>query len=287
MSIITISRGSHSRGKEVAEEVAASLGYSCVSRDVFLEASKTWNVPEIKLERAIHKAPLFLERISYGREKYIAYIQSAVLKRLQGDNVVYHGLAGHFFLKGVAHVLKVRIIADLEDRVRLIMKRESMARKDALRFLKKVDDERRNWSRHLYGIDTHDPSLYDLVVHIRKITVDDVVDIIRHTVQLDHFKTTPDSQRAMDDLVLAAEVKAALVELKPDVEVSARDGIVNVHTRAPESVEMGLFRKMKGVAEGIPGVKGFKAHILPLTPHRWDSPAQQEGPGARSPTDSA
>ena len=135
MSIITVSRGSASRGKEVAEKVAAALGYECVSRDVLLEASKSWNVPEIKLERAIENAPGILDHVSYGRKKYIAYIRSAILKRLRDDNVVYHGLAGHFFLKDVAHVLKVRIIADLEDRVKLVMEREGGSEKDALRVL--------------------------------------------------------------------------------------------------------------------------------------------------------
>lgn len=72
MSIITISRGSYSRGKEVAEKVAAALGYECISREVLLEASEQFNIPEIKLVRAIHDAPSILERFTYGKERYVA-----------------------------------------------------------------------------------------------------------------------------------------------------------------------------------------------------------------------
>jgi len=36
MSIITISRGSYSRGKEVAVKLAQALGYECLSRDILL-----------------------------------------------------------------------------------------------------------------------------------------------------------------------------------------------------------------------------------------------------------
>ena len=57
MAIITISRGSYSRGEEVAQKVAQKLGYECISRDILLEASKEFNIPEIKLVRAIHDAP--------------------------------------------------------------------------------------------------------------------------------------------------------------------------------------------------------------------------------------
>ncbi|MGB9436525.1 MAG: cytidylate kinase family protein [Desulfobacterales bacterium] len=34
MGVITISRGSYSKGKEIAEKLAQQLGYECVSRDI-------------------------------------------------------------------------------------------------------------------------------------------------------------------------------------------------------------------------------------------------------------
>ena len=40
MPIITISRGSYSKGKEVAEKVARKLGYRCIARDAIIETSK-------------------------------------------------------------------------------------------------------------------------------------------------------------------------------------------------------------------------------------------------------
>ena len=41
MAVITISRGSYSRGKEIAEKVAAKLGYTCISRDLLLGVERT------------------------------------------------------------------------------------------------------------------------------------------------------------------------------------------------------------------------------------------------------
>src|SRR4030042_3904870 len=117
MSIITISRGSYSKGKEVAEKIAQKLGYECIARDTIIESSKEFNIPEIKLIRAIHDAPSILERFNCSKEKYLAYLHVNMLEHFPKDNVVYHGLAGHFFIKNISHVLKVRIIADMEDRV--------------------------------------------------------------------------------------------------------------------------------------------------------------------------
>jgi cytidylate kinase len=206
MSIITISRGSYSKGKEVAEKVCQRLGYECVERDAIIDASKEFNILEIRLIRAIHDAPTILERFNYSKEKYLAYLQLAMLERFQKDNIVYHGLGGHFFVRNISHVLKVRIIADMKDRVKLEMERERISREEALRILKNDDNERRKWSKYLYGIDTWDPSLYDLVIHIRKITTDDAADIICRTVGLEHFRTTPESQKALNSLLLAARV---------------------------------------------------------------------------------
>jgi hypothetical protein len=54
MPVITISRGSYSHGREVAEKLCARLGYRCLSREIILKASEHFNTPEIELTKAIH-----------------------------------------------------------------------------------------------------------------------------------------------------------------------------------------------------------------------------------------
>jgi hypothetical protein len=39
MGVITISRGSYSKGKEIAEKLAQKLEYDCISREILLQAS--------------------------------------------------------------------------------------------------------------------------------------------------------------------------------------------------------------------------------------------------------
>jgi cytidylate kinase len=266
MSVITISRGSHSYGMAIAEKVAQRLNYECIARDVLLDASKEFNIPEIKLLRAIKDAPSILDRFTQGKLKYVAYIQAALLNHLKRDNVVYHGFAGHFFVGGVSHVLKVRILADLETRIKLVMERDGISRKEALRFIKGLDHERRKWSQGLYGIDTGDASLYDLVIHINKIMVDDAADIIYNTVRLKQFQTTSESQQAMNDLALAAEVKAVLISMAPNVEVSAQKGVVYVQARAPQAAEKALTQDIRKALKAVPGIQEAQVRVLPSVP---------------------
>jgi len=262
MAIITISRGSYSKGKEIAEKVAQELGYVCLSReDILREASEKWKIPQVKLIRAIHNAPGILERLGYGKEQFVVYLQATILKHMKKESLVYHGLAGHFFVNGVSHVLKVRILADMEDRVRLEMQRENIPAKEALRILEKDDEERRKWSKYMYGIDTWDPAAYDLVVHIKKITVEDAVDVICHTVTRPHFQPTAESKKIMDDLALAAEVKATLIGFKPDIEVLADQGLVLVQTRTSLSEEEMVIEEIKKMVREVPSVKDVQVKV--------------------------
>jgi cytidylate kinase len=264
MPIITISRGSYSRGKEVAEKLARKLGYACLSRDILLEASDEFDIPEIKLVRALHDAPTVLERFSHGKERFVSYIRSALLQHVLKDNVVYHGLAGHYLLSDIPNVLKVRIIADMEDRVQEEMKRENISAEKALYVLKKDDDERRKWSLQLFGTDTWDSRLYDMVLNIKNLTVDDAVELLAETAKKPIFQTTPESRRILENLALAARVRMTLVKIDPMVDVSAEDGVVNLtNVNKTLAANSAALAEMKQRAEDIEGVKKVVLNLFP------------------------
>ena len=186
------------------------------------------------------------------------------MKHTRKDNIVYHGYAGHFFLQGIPHVLKVRVIADLDDRISAEMQREGISEKEARQTIKKDDDERRKWSLHLYGMDPWDANLYDLVTHIKTKTVDDVVSLIMHAASLACFATTSDSQQIIDNLSVAAEVKAALVHDFPTAKTKAEDGIVLITIEAPLIQKDELTERVTSIVEPIPGVKEVRVDVTPL-----------------------
>jgi len=137
----------------------------------------------------------------------------------------------------------------------------------ALHLLKKDDKQRRKWSEYLYGTDTWDPSLYDLVIHIHKVSVDDAVDIICHTAGLKDFQATPESKKAMEDLVLTAEVKAALIGMSHGLKISAQDGVVFVRSEATLQQQSPLIHDIEKIAKEIPGVRDVKIDVEPIVPY--------------------
>nr|WP_321467041.1 cytidylate kinase-like family protein [uncultured Desulfobulbus sp.] len=274
MSIVTISRGSYSRGKCVAEKLAERLHYSCVSREILLEASEEFNIPEISLVRAIHDSPSILEKFRHGKERYISYYQYALLKHVQQDNIVYHGLAGQYFLRHLPNVLKVRILASMEDRIAEVMRRDNVPQRDAENILNKDDDERRRWGVKLYGIDTWDSRLYDMVILIDKLTVDDAVDLIAETLKKPVFQTTPEARKILDNHVLCSKINAKLVNYSLMLECRVKDGVVSLdnigEVLRADSHLLANIEKMIREVEGVKDVvvvdkaRGQSQHVNPF-----------------------
>jgi cytidylate kinase len=265
MSIIIISRGCYHRGSEVAQKAARELGYECISREVLLEASKLFDIPELKLTRAIHDAPSLLERLGRDKKKYIAFIRTALLRHVQKDNVIYHGFAGHFFLQGIPCILKVRIFADLKQRINDEMDREAVSAEKARQTVTNDDEERRKWALSLYGMDTADSALYDMILHIGALSVDDAAQLVAQTARLPSFQVSPECKRQLNDRVLAAQVEALLLEEFPRIQVTARDGevFVNIHTglsiHTLLTEKQKIIEKVESIATGLGGAE--KAHV--------------------------
>lgn len=247
MSIITISRSSCSKGKLIAESVAENLNLSCLSREVLMETAEQYHVPQPKLMKALHDGPRLVDHFSAGKERYIAMIKATLLNRLKQGEIVYHGLAGHFLVKDVPQVLKVRIIADMEDRVAEIMQRDTVSDIVARARLSHEDKERASWSRHFCKMPPLDSELYDLVINLKEISLDKCVTLICDTVGKEKFQFTDAAKKKLEDLAFAATIKATLVKKYDNAIVTSRSG--KVFIRFPQPV--GGVEKTKGDIENM------------------------------------
>ena len=262
MAVITISRGSYSMGKAVAEKVAERLNYSIISRDLLLDASERYHIPEIKLIRAIHDAPSILERFSHSKQAYLAYIRAALAEKAAGGNLVYHGLAGHIMLRSVTGVLKVRITADLETRVANEMQREHISAEEARSIIIKDDQQRRDWTKSVHGADIVDSNLYDLVIRIHSLSVDDAVDMICRAAESQGFQPTRETMHKLKDYALACQIKAELVEEFPHIGVASQYGNVVVYSKDKSLPKDKLHKQLKACCEGLEGVYSLEVHVV-------------------------
>jgi cytidylate kinase len=258
MSVITISRGSFSGGKCLAECLAKELGFRCVDRDVIVERAAACGVSQEELIAALEKPPTFLERFQHRKYLYLALIQAAITEEVRTGKVVYHGNAGHLLLRDGPHVLRVRIIAPLEFRLKMARDRLRLTAEEALAHIQRMDQQRRKWTHYLYGVDSGDPSLYDVVLNLEHMAISDACGIVAAMARQSCFEFTPELQESMDDLALASRVRADLAVNSStshlEVRVVSRRGALQITGKLSSTSEMKEVRRVAAAVAGVTSV---------------------------------
>lgn len=256
MAIITISRGTFSGGKAVAESLSSKLGYPCISKEIILDAAEEFGVPEEKLIAAMEKPPKSWLQAPEKRISHLNYVRYALLMRARNDDLVYHGYAGHLLLGDITYVIRVRVIANMEYRIKAAMEQENLTRKEAISMIKKLDKQSLNWTRFLYGVEWQDPSLYDIVINLDRTSIEGAVDILTRMSELEDFKPDEASRMAFNNQVLSSMVWAALTKddrtNTSNLRVVADNGIVTI------SGDAGFERDLNAIEEVIMKVEGVK-----------------------------
>lgn len=283
MAIITISRGCFSHGKEVAKTVSSMMGYKLLSREILIEeVGQRYHVPEKELIKSVH-APSVLERFTGGKEQYLSYIQAMLLEHAKDDDLVYHGHASCLLLPDIAHVFNVRIIASMKDRVDFMRENHKLSEKEALRHITNEDANRSRWAYYLYKIDITDQHLYDMVINIDRLKIDDAGGIICRAAGMDSFRTTAESREAINDLALVSRIKAAInhaCEPGLTIRVTAHKGNVHIHAETPhirktgytkpkteqyikEKTQREIQEEISAAIAKIPGIKNVVYDVVP------------------------
>jgi len=284
MTIITISRGCFSHGKEVAEKVGDMLGYKVLSRETLIEeANQVYHVPEKELIKSIHDAPSTLERLTRGREQYLCYIQAMLLEHVKNDALVYHGHASHLLLPEISHVFSLRIIADMADRIAFMQQKQNTSEKEAMRHITAEDTNRARWAHYLYKTDITNPLFYDMVLNIKSMDIGEAAEMICHAAKMGAFQATPESRQAVADLALKTRILAAIENTcKPGlkVTVTANRGNVHIHaethsirktgytnpktdTYLKESMKKEIASEISAAISEIPGIENVACEIVP------------------------
>lgn len=276
MPIITISRGSMSGGKAVAECLASALGSPCIGREIVVEAAAKVGVPEQILARKIEKGPGLWERLTLERRIYAVAVQAALAEHIEKGDLVYHGLAGHLLLKGLPAVLRVRLIAPLEVRIRAAMEREGLTREAAEHSIRDADENRARWTRFMYGVDVLDPQLYDVVINLERMSIPTACEILAEAGRKPEFLVTECVRAKLASFALACRVKVALATHPGsrglDLDVTAEDGVVTISGEVPKPIMLThassrweqeltqIAKSVKGVHRVELGIRAFDAY---------------------------
>lgn len=262
--IITISHAPYTGGSAIAQKVASSLDYRSLEREVLLEASRRYGIPEAKYSEVLETDRRWWEIWLESLRLYRITLQAAMCEVAQGGNLVYYGRAGQELFPGISHVLKVLIVAPMEFRIAEVKERKGLEGENARNYLKELDRVRTRRLRALFNIDWLDPVGYDLVLNSSRVAPASAARLIVEMARQKEFQPTPESEKAFRDLTTTARVQAALI-ISPKtrniiLNVRSDDGRVSISgILADPDLEKEIVR----IAEGVAGVTNVITDIEP------------------------
>ncbi len=261
MPIITLSRGSKSGGLALANLLSEELNcYNLISREVLVKASEEYGITEEALSEAMNKPVKLWERSSHNpRHLYLSLIRAALLEYASQGCMIYHGNAGHFLLGDLSWVLKVRLIAPIEQRISMLQQAMDLDRPEAAQYISKVDEDRKRWTKFLYGEDWADPTNFDIVINLQTMSLKTACDTVCSLADSPEYNRTEERNSKLRNIALTARVEATLnIDNRTrniDVSVAAENGEMKLTGKiADEDLRLILLETI-GVIRGVTSVK--------------------------------
>jgi cytidylate kinase len=270
MPIVTIYQGASGDGQELAESLAEALGYRCVGREVLVEASRRYNIPEAKLNEIVEKGPHWWEQLLQDLRPYRIALQATLCELAQDGKVVYHGHLGHELLSGIGHVLKVLLTAPIDFRIEQVRARQTQTTSSAPHYIEEVDQARSRRLMAMFGADWRDPTRYDLILNMARMSREGAKLVILEAAGLAEYQPSAASIQAFKDVALGSRVHATLMastEVRGSaLEVRADNGQIHVKGRVDHEA---LTDEVVNLVKNVPGVTRVTTDVYAMPPETF------------------
>ena len=212
MKWITVSRKMGTHGSDIARRAASELGYRFYDTEAINQMAQELGVLD-SVRQVDGRTPPLLQRIFSERPAiYLERLYSVIYELAKKGDAVFLGRGSHLLLRDFSCTLHVWVTASPEGRIRTLLD-QGFTRESAARAIKRSDDERSAILKFAFGVDWEDPTRYDLVLNMDKLSVDLAVSTVLHMVRSPAVsEASVETLRTLDTLALVSRAEAALSE---------------------------------------------------------------------------
>jgi cytidylate kinase len=197
MSVITISRQFGAGGRTLGEMIAKKLGYTFADSMIIEMVAKEANVAPQWVEAVDKEAgnlklkfiskmisQRWVDRVTAKGHGYIDdrifldYLVLIIAQLADEGDVVILGRGSQYILRGLPDAYHILLIDEFDNRVDFMMTHHGMTKDRAQEVVKHEDKRRRNFFRNVGKTDYDDPSLYNLVLNMDQLNLDQALDIV-------------------------------------------------------------------------------------------------------------
>lgn len=212
MPVIAMTREMGSRGKHVAASFAQRSGGKVIYHEIIEPIANKMRLRQSHVQRFLDGKSGLWERLTTDQTSLSIFTAEETFRLLRdpGTAVLRSWGAVHL-LKEIPHVIRVRVCAAFETRVQNMMERlDTEDRRGVEKEIRLADEAHTAIVQRHFGVDWRDPEHYHLVLSTDNLSTEACVEQIEHLAQRAQFRESAESQRVLDDVALAASVRAAL-----------------------------------------------------------------------------
>ena len=267
MPVIALTQGMGSLAQDIAEQLAAELGLTTLQHEVAERVAEKMRVPRSLVNRLRTGKAGALERWRADTRGMSLYTADEVLAAAAKGNVVLRGWGATLLLRPVPHVPCIRIMRPFEKRVQWLMAELGTDdRSIAVNELERSDAANASRMHEQFGVEWGNPSLFDAVLNMDRLTVDTAVQQIKSLVARPEFAQTQASQDLLRGMALSARVRAEMRRDERTREVSVNieampDGAVRLTGIVVNEAEQAAAASVAAATPGVTAVDN-QLHVM-------------------------
>jgi cytidylate kinase len=269
MTVIAMTRQPGCLGTDVAQGVADRLGLRIIHSEIVANhVAGRLGVEEGKVLRYLDGSALLFERWAINKRKLCRYTTEEILRIAHQGRVLIRGWGAATLLRGLPHVISVRVCASMNFRVRVMMERLRSKDAEAVRReLERFDAASARALRASFNVEHEDALLYHIVLNTDRLPVEACVNAVCQLAEHPRFRDRATTRMELADKLLEVKVNAALtdeigVNIAPTgVTVSAVNGRI---TLAGASSSGALRKRAEQVAHQVAGVRQIDNRIVSI-----------------------
>ena len=259
MPLIAMTREMGSLGKDVVAGIAARSGKRVVYHEIIEPIANKMRLRKSHVERFLDGKSGMWERLTTDKTSLSIFTADETFRFLRdGSTGVIRGWGAVHLLRDIPHVIRVRVCAPMETRVKRMMERLATDDRANVENEIQISEEAHTaiTKRH-FGVNWRDPELYDLVLSTERLSVDECVDEVEGLMKKRCFQETPESMRMVENLSLEWSVRSALRRDERTAEaeftIQVNDGVARlmgvVNTQAEANAAADVARSVEGVKD--------------------------------------
>ncbi len=273
MPVITITREMGTLGKDVAAGLSDALDVPVIYNEIVDHLADRLRVRKSHVIRLLDGRAGLLERLAADKTSLFVHSAEEVMAMaLQPGGAIIRGWGASHLLRAVPHVVCVRVCSPFELRLRRMMVRLSTQNEAEIRTeIQHNDEAHAAIVRRHFGVEWTDPAHYDLVLNTERVSIGQCVEQVLALVRAPEFAETDASRGHLEDLAVAARVRAALLRAAETrdkrVQVTSARGRVTLWGAKCSTDEKLIFVEIASAVEGVRDV-AYRSRLPEEAPPR-------------------